>query len=91
MRKLVGNSAKWVSRMRNSWDSILVENPGRVQPDRFGPPEHRIRMQGTQVEVEVEFCFVLKLELFQFQFQDGVLQICPIFLSLRTENTMTTE
>ena len=39
MRKLVGNSAKWVSRMRNSWDSILVENPGRVQPDRFGPPE----------------------------------------------------
>jgi hypothetical protein len=53
--------------------------------------QHRIRMQGTQVEVEVEFCFVLKLELFQFQFQDGVLQICPIFLSLRTENTMTTE
>jgi hypothetical protein len=39
MRKLVGNSAKWVSRMRNSWDSILVENPGRVQPDRFGPPK----------------------------------------------------
>ena len=38
MRKLVGNSAKWVSRMRTSWDSILVENPGRVQPDRFGPP-----------------------------------------------------
>ena len=38
MRKLVGNSAKWVSRMRNSWDSILVENPGQVQPDRFGPP-----------------------------------------------------
>ena len=23
----------------DSWDSILVENPGRVQPDRFGPPE----------------------------------------------------
>ena len=22
----------------DSWDSILVENPGRVQPDRFGPP-----------------------------------------------------
>ena len=42
MRKLVGNSAKWVSRMRNSWDSILVENPGRVQPDRFGPPAGQV-------------------------------------------------